>query len=183
MREANALTLESNRSEEVVYQPESYDRFVGRLMEAFDRDFFRRTAGLGLAATAPGVRCRSAAQRHDTCRADPSQPSTGVWRGGAVLRSEILRRADGCGGPKRVPIECVASMDEYSLKRLAGEHLAKLNALDLGRCARIVDKLPDNMIYLGLLRPPPIPADTIDARSANAGRGGSLGQGDHRPMR
>ena len=53
LREANALTLESNRSEEVVYQPESYDRFVGRLMEAFDRDFFRRTAGLGLAAQRP----------------------------------------------------------------------------------------------------------------------------------
>ena len=42
-------------------------------------------------------------------------------------------------------------MDEYSLKRLAGEHLGNLNALDLSRHDRIVDKLPDNYLYIGLL--------------------------------
>jgi Sulfotransferase family len=54
----------------------------------------------------------------------------------------------GSDGP---PVECIASLDECSLKRLAGEHLAKLNALDLGRHDRIVDKLPDNYLYIGLL--------------------------------
>ena len=49
------------------------------------------------------------------------------------------------------PIECVAALDECSLKRLAAEHLAQLNALGLGRHDRIVNKLPDNYLYLGLL--------------------------------
>ena len=43
------------------------------------------------------------------------------------------------------PTECLTHLDEYSLRRLAGEHLGKLNALDLGastesstRCQRTI---------------------------------------------
>jgi Sulfotransferase family len=45
----------------------------------------------------------------------------------------------------------LASLDECSLQRLAGEHLGKLNALDVGRFDRIVDKMPENYFYIGLL--------------------------------
>ena len=49
------------------------------------------------------------------------------------------------------PTECLASLDGYSLKRLAAEHLGRLNALDLGRFDRIVDKMPENYSYIGLI--------------------------------
>ena len=53
LKEANALTLEVRRTEGVIYRPEEFERFVGRLISAFDEDLFRRTAGLGLDSRRP----------------------------------------------------------------------------------------------------------------------------------
>jgi len=151
LREANASTLESRRAEGVVYRPDDHERLVGRLTRAFDRDFFLRTAGLGLETRRPIF-------------------VVGLPRSGTTLVEQILAshpRVFGAGerlfgrrsfermpsvlGRDDPPIDCVASLDEYALKRLAGEHLGKLNALDLGRSDRVVDKLPDNYLYIGLL--------------------------------
>jgi hypothetical protein len=49
------------------------------------------------------------------------------------------------------PRDCVASLDPPALQRLADQHLAALHVIDDGRAARIVDKMPDNYMYLGLL--------------------------------
>jgi tetratricopeptide (TPR) repeat protein len=151
LREANALTLDLKRAEGAIYHADDHERFVDRLIRAFDRDFFLRTAGLGLATQRPVF-------------------VVGLPRSGTTLVEQILAshpRVYGAGerlfgrrsfesvpavmGRSGPPIECVESMDEYALKRLAGEHLGKLNALDLGRYDRIVDKLPDNYLYIGLL--------------------------------
>ena len=140
----------SSGAEGVVDRPEDHERFVDRIIGAFDRDFFGRTAGLGLRTHRPIF-------------------VVGLPRSGTTLVEQILAshpRVHGAGerlfgrrafeslpgvlGRAGLPIECVASVDE-SLKRLAGEHLGKLNAMDLGRYDRIVDKLPDNYMYLGLL--------------------------------
>jgi tetratricopeptide (TPR) repeat protein len=152
LKEANTLTLELRRAEGVIYRPDNNERFVARLVETFDQDFFRRTAGVGLETRRPVF-------------------VVGLPRSGTTLVEQILAshpRIYGAGermfgrrsfeklpaimGRNDPPIECVASLDEYSLKRLAGEHLGKLNALDLGRRDRIVDKLPDNYLYIGLLK-------------------------------
>jgi tetratricopeptide (TPR) repeat protein len=149
--EANTLTLESRRAEGVIYRLEAHEQLVERLIQVFDQDLFRRTAGLGLETRRPVF-------------------VVGLPRSGTTLVEQILAshpRVYGAGErlfgrrsfeslPRVMarddpPIECVASLDEYSLKRLAGEHLGKLNALDLGRFDRIVDKLPDNYVYMGLL--------------------------------
>ena len=37
------------------------------------------------------------------------------------------------------------------MRKLAEQHLSQLAAIDGGRCDRIVDKMPDNYFYLGLL--------------------------------
>jgi tetratricopeptide (TPR) repeat protein len=149
--EANASTLESRRPEGVIYRPEEHEKFVGRLIEAFDADFLRRTAGMGLGTRRPVF-------------------IVGLPRSGTTLVEHVLSshpRVHGAGERlfarrtfEKLPavvrrgeasIDCVRSLDEYALKRLAGEHLGKLNALDSGRFDRIVDKLPDNYLYLGLL--------------------------------
>ena len=150
-RKANALTLESKRSEGMGYRPEEFERWVDRLIGSFDPEFFRRTAGLGLDTRRPVF-------------------VFGLPRSGTTLVEQILSshpRIFGAGertfgrrsfermpailGSDGPPVECLASLDECSIKRLAGEHLGKLNALDLGRHDRIVDKLPDNYLYIGLL--------------------------------
>lgn len=151
LSEANSLNKDLRRAEGLIYRPEHNESFVGRLIEAFSSDFFRRTAGLGLETRRPVF-------------------IFGLPRSGTTLVEQILAshpRIYGAGerlfgrrsfeklpavaGRLAPPIELVASVDESSLKRLAGEHLAQLNALDLGRYDRIVDKLPDNYLYIGLL--------------------------------
>ena len=124
---------------------------MAQLIDTFDEGFFRRIADVGLETTRPVF-------------------VMGLPRSGTTLVEQILSshpRVYGAGErmfgrksfealPKIVdqtltPLECIASLDEYTLKRVAGEHLAKLNALDLGCSDRIVDKLPDNYLYAGLL--------------------------------
>jgi hypothetical protein len=135
----------------MICRPDDHERLVDRLIGAFDEDFIRRTAGLGIATRRPvfvvGLP-RSGSTLVEQVLASHSR----VYGAGERLfgrRSfENLPTAMGRHGP---PMECVGVLDERSLKRLAGEHLAKLHALDLGRHDRMVDKLPDNYLYVGLL--------------------------------
>ena len=56
----------------------------------------------------------------------------------------LLGRADR-------PIDCVAHLDAAAIKRLAEQYDSKLTSLAGAKTARVVDKMPDNYIYLGLL--------------------------------
>ncbi len=151
LREANSLTRESRRAEGLTYNPDEHDRFVAKLIGSFDGDFFARTAELGLTTRRPVF-------------------VVGLPRSGTTLVEQVLAshpRIYGAGErnfgrrsfeklPRVValdeaPLDCVAALDEYALMRMAGEHLAQLNALDLGRFDRVVDKMPDNYLYVGLL--------------------------------
>ena len=49
------------------------------------------------------------------------------------------------------PRDCVAHLDRAAVQRLADQHLRGLEEIDGGRAERIVDKMPDNTMYLGLL--------------------------------
>ena len=151
LSEANASTLQSRRDDGLHYEPENHASFANGLIGAFDGEFFRRTAGLGLGTRRPIF-------------------VVGLPRSGTTLVEQILAshpRVHGAGerlfGRRSFesvspvvdrgvpPMKCVASLDEYALKRIAGEHLGKLNALDLGRAERIVEKLPENYLYMGFL--------------------------------
>ena len=48
-------------------------------------------------------------------------------------------------------MECVPHLDAPAIQRLAEQHLDQLAARDGGQSVRIVDKMPDNYLYLGLL--------------------------------
>ena len=47
--------------------------------------------------------------------------------------------------------DCFPALDRQAVGRLADQHLERLSAIDGGRHPRIVDKMPDNYMYLGLL--------------------------------
>ncbi len=47
--------------------------------------------------------------------------------------------------------DCVVFLDQPAVLRLAEKHLERLAAIDGGRSNRIVDKMPDNYMYIGLL--------------------------------
>ena len=94
----------------------------------------------------------------------------GLPRSGTTLVEQVLAshpRVHGAGelrlgrrsfeaipavlGRRERPVECVAGLDAGALRLLAERHLEQLALRDGGRADRVVDKMPDNYLYLGLL--------------------------------
>lgn len=152
LRQANALASEQHRARRQEYSPADHERFVDALIDRFGPAFFARTAGAG---------------------SDSRRPVFvfGLPRSGTTLIEQVLSshsRAHGAGelraarqsfeaipravGRAESPLDCVESLDADAIRRLAESHDERLRALGGHRDAeRVVDKMPDNYLYLGLL--------------------------------
>jgi len=150
LREANAITLEVNRDRRD-YAPVDHERFVDGLLRVFDRDLFSRLAGAGSETRRPvfvfGL------PRSGTTLIEQVLASHSQIHGAGELR--FARRSfeaiPGLLGRTGPPRDCVALLDHQTVGRLAEQHLDRLAAIDGGRTPRIVDKMPDNYMYIGLL--------------------------------
>ncbi len=149
-REANSLAHQSARGWRI-YDPAAGREFVDALVAAVGAEFVSRTAGHG----------------HDT-----RQPVFvfGLPRSGTTLIQQVLSahsRVAG-GGELRIskhsfqsiphvlgrpgaPLERIGELDGAAVIKLAEQYLAWLADLDCGAAERIVDKMPANYLYLGLL--------------------------------
>jgi tetratricopeptide (TPR) repeat protein len=167
LQEANALTLAANRVS-MPYAPVEHERFVDRLIQTFDADFFTRHSS-PLAASRSGA---PASAKPQAAEARGQRPVFifGLPRSGTTLTEQVLAshpRVHGAGelrlarqsfeaipdvvGGSGLPLDQAGSLDAAGLGRLAKQHLDWLRALDGERAERIVDKMPDNYLYLGLL--------------------------------
>jgi tetratricopeptide (TPR) repeat protein len=150
LREGNALTLETNRTRKE-YAPADHERFVDGVIRAFDRDFFARLAGGGLETRRPvfvfGL------PRSGTTLIEQVLSSHSQVYGAGELR--LARRSfeaiPGVLGRSGAPRDNVVFLDPPAVVRLAETHLERLAEIDNGVSARIVDKMPDNYMYIGLL--------------------------------
>jgi tetratricopeptide (TPR) repeat protein len=151
LRGANALSLEQGRGRKPTYVPAEHERFVDGLLDAFGPDFFARTQDLGLQTRRPVF-------------------IFGLPRSGTTLIEQVLAshsRVYGAGelslarqtfdaipsflGRSERPLACIPSLDASTIKRLAEQHERQLNTLAGSQPERIVDKIPDNYIHLGIL--------------------------------
>ncbi|HTU92596.1 MAG TPA: tetratricopeptide repeat protein, partial [Gemmataceae bacterium] len=151
LREANALTLEHAKKRRRDYDPAQHEQFVDNMLQATDAAFFARTAGGG---------------------SDTRRPVFvfGLPRSGTTLIEQVLAshsRIHGAGELLLVrrsfeaiptmlersewPIHCLPHLDAAAIRRLAEQHLQWLHGYDDGKGERIVDKMPDNYTYLGLI--------------------------------
>jgi len=149
LRQANALTLELQHGEHQ-YKPAEHERFVEGLLQAFGPDFFARTASAGRRTRRPVF-------------------VFGLPRSGTTLIEQVLAshaRVHGAGeiglarksfeavpaalGRSETPLAAVTHLDHVSIQHLAGQHEDQLRALG-GAAERVVDKMPENYLYLGLL--------------------------------
>jgi tetratricopeptide (TPR) repeat protein len=150
LRQANALSLELNEKRRD-YSPVDHEKFVDGLLRDFDRGFFERLAGSGVPSRRPvfvfGV------PRSGTTLIEQVLASHSQIHGAGELRlarrsfeaiPSLLERNDS-------PRDCISHIDRRLADRLATLHLERLAAIDGGRNARIVDKMPDNYMYIGLL--------------------------------
>ena len=132
------------------YDSDAHRNFVDRLIAVFTADFFARHRGAGL---------------------DTERPVfvVGMPRSGTTLVEQILAshpQVFGAGelqlvqnsfdllpemtGRTEPPVDCLKYLDRTFIQRIASRHLDALAALN-DSADRIVDKLPENTLFLGLI--------------------------------
>jgi tetratricopeptide (TPR) repeat protein len=150
LRQANALSLEMVKGRRD-YSPADHELFVDGLVRRFERDFFARLLGGGSESRRPvfvvGL------PRSGTTLIEQVLASHSRIHGAGELRlaRQSFEALPAVTGRNDVPRDCLPHLDPPGLQRLAEQHLEKLRAIDGGRSERIVDKMPDNYLYLGLL--------------------------------
>lgn len=152
LRQANALRLELDRRSKRAYDPAAHELYVDGLLREFGSDFFGRLAGAGLTTRRPvfvfGLP-RSGTTLIEQVLASHSQ----VHGAGEVhFAFQSFEAVPAAVGRSEPAINCVANLDAAAIARLATQHVDRLSQLDADRSERIVDKMPGNYLYLGLLR-------------------------------
>jgi len=151
LRQANALSLALARKQKREYMPLEHERFVGKLLSSFDETFFSRNAGGGLNTRQPvfvfGL------PRSGTTLVEQILASHSRIFGAGELRlgRQMFEAIPAILGRPNGPLECVPELDHAAIQRLAERHMEALRALDGEPVERIVDKMPDNYLYVGLL--------------------------------
>ncbi len=148
--QANALALE-HLPPHRRYTPADHERFVGNMIDAFNPDFFaikRRPAADGRRPVFIFGLPRSGTTLIEQVLAShPSIHGAGELRLGRRSFESIPAVLDRPGAS----VALVPALDDDALETLAARHRAELDRLDGGASACIVDKMPDNYMYLGLL--------------------------------
>jgi tetratricopeptide (TPR) repeat protein len=150
LRQANALALAEWRKRGQGYDPAAHTRFVDQLLDTFTPAFFERMRGLGSDSERPvfivGLP-RSGTTLTEQVLAGHSQ----VFGAGELgLAREGFDLLAGEGGSDAQAFANLARLEAATARRLAAQHLERLRALN-GPALRVVDKMPDNYLYLGLL--------------------------------
>jgi tetratricopeptide (TPR) repeat protein len=149
VREANALTLNLRRRAGKGYDPDKHAHWIDALIQAFTPAFFERLNGFGSATDRPVF-------------------IVGLPRSGTTLTEQVLAAHSQVHGAGELMLaradfrvltgqltedNLVATLSKLSGKAIAHQsqwHLDQLRALS-GTARRVVDKMPDNYLYLGLL--------------------------------
>jgi tetratricopeptide (TPR) repeat protein len=152
LRESNASNLAAMGKKGQSYHPADHERFVTNIIAAFGPELFTRLAGCGLPTRRPifvlGL------PRSGTTLIEQVLSSHSQVHGAGEL---LLGRKDFEAIPGlldragELPIACFDDprMGEV-LHKVAEQHDARLAELG-GNFRRVVDKMPDNYMYLGLL--------------------------------
>ncbi len=149
-RQANAITSVLARGRKD-YNRDDHERFVNTILRVFDGGFVERLAGSGLETRRPvfvfGL------PRSGTTLIEQVLASHSRVHGAGELR--LARRSfeaiPGALGRSGAPRDRVADLDARAVRTLAARHLDNLATIAGGRADRVVDKMPDNYMYIGLL--------------------------------
>jgi tetratricopeptide (TPR) repeat protein len=150
LRLGNALQLETRKKKNQAYDPEDHARFVDNLIAVFSEPFFARTRGFGLDSERPvfivGLPRSGTTLTEQVLASHSKVFGAGELR---VARQDFEHLADARNDPGHA-FEHLAALDRGRAREVAQQHLDEL--LSLHRTAvRVVDKMPDNYLQLGLL--------------------------------
>jgi tetratricopeptide (TPR) repeat protein len=151
LQQANSLTRELARKQKHEYVPMDHERFVDHLLAGFGPDFFARTHGAGLTTRRPvfvfGLP-RSGTTLVEQVLASHSR----VYGAGELrLARQTFEAIPSVLDQPDAPVVCLPKLGPTAIQRLAERHLEGLSVEDDRPVDRVVDKMPDNYMYLGLL--------------------------------
>jgi tetratricopeptide (TPR) repeat protein len=148
--QANALALNLWRKRGQSYDPAAHTRFVDRLVASFTPAFFERMRGFGSESERP-VFIVGLPRSGTTLTEQILASHSNVFGAGELrLAREDFELLAGDEPNEDRAIEKLARIDAATAGRLANHHLEQLRALNT-EAAQVVDKMPDNYLYLGLL--------------------------------
>ena len=146
--QANALALQQLAIQGRAYEPAVHRQFVDFLIAGFSTDLFERLAGAGLDTPRPVF-------------------IVGLPRSGTTLIEQVLASHPEVFGAGEIslardsleelvlgplaPAGGIAEMSPPLVAELARRHDQRLRELDGGRAMRVINKMPENHFYLGLI--------------------------------
>ena len=147
LQQANVLAGAVARKRGQDYDAVAHGRFVDRMMAISTSAFFERVSGFGLDSERPifiiGLP-RSGTTLTEQILASHSQ----IFGAGELrlARDEF----EGLASRDNPAVDALAGLDQATARRLGERHLGRLQELN-GDRLRVVDKMPDNYLYLSLL--------------------------------
>jgi tetratricopeptide (TPR) repeat protein len=151
LERANSLAFDELARSGRGYPPEEHRRFVDRLMSAFNPSLFDRLAGSGLEASRPvfiiGMPRSGTTLIEQVLASHPDVHGAGevaFARWALEALPELLRHSGDAVGA--VPL-----LDAPTVRELARRHDQRFRELDGGRARRVVSKMPEDYLYLGLI--------------------------------
>jgi tetratricopeptide (TPR) repeat protein len=143
---ANSINKQKHASEGQIYDPKLVDREVDAIIDAFTPEFFRTRIGWGEPSEVPVFIVGM--PRSGTTLVQQIAASHPQVHGAGELRS-IVGLANSFG---QTDLKSPAlRYDPEKIRIAAREHLQRLQAMD-PKALRIIDKLPDNLYRLGLIK-------------------------------
>ena len=154
---ANALARRQRKGNGESYDPDEHARYVNRLIAGFTPALFKRLAGAGDETERPVFVFGMPQVGHDPGGTGARQPWASPRRGRAAPGPACHGLTPAPAAMSQDFLACrLQSLDAGGLRRLADAYTAGVNAKIARQSpgadpSRVVDKLPDNYLYLGLI--------------------------------
>ena len=149
LERANALALESQRMRVDQYDPADHTRLIDEIIECHASEFFERTRGFGVDAERP-VFIVGLPRSGTTLIEQILSRHSCVFGAGELTLAPQIFRAMRAGQKNQTQRETWENTGPDLVRTLAEGHLRQLSERN-STAARIVDKLPDNYLHLGML--------------------------------
>lgn len=132
------------------YKPDEHEHFVDGLMRVFNSAHFERLAQHGSESDLPvfvlGLPRSGTTLLEQILASHPQVHGAGELK----LMRDAFESIPGLMGESGTTLDCAPRLGGEHVRALAQDHLRKLSALGAGK-TRVVDKMPDNYLYLGLI--------------------------------